>query len=60
MAVKSTEITIDVAPIGIINVPVNNVRDVAFRMLSLPDNVRCVPQGKQIVAFEKREAIIKV
>ena len=40
MAVKSAEIAIDIAPIGIINVPVNDVCNIAFGMRPLSDNVR--------------------
>ena len=43
MAVKSAEIAINIAPIGIVDVPVNDVRNITFRMLPLPDNIRRVP-----------------
>ena len=60
MTIESTKITVNITPIGIVNVSVNNVSDIAFRMLMLPDNIRGVPQSKQIVTLEKRQAVVKV
>ena len=60
MAVKSTKIAIDIAPIGIINVSVNDVCNITFGMRPLSDNVRSVPQSQEVMAFEKRKAVIKV
>jgi hypothetical protein len=54
VAVKSTEIAVNITPIGIVDISVNNVSDIAFGVFPLPDDIRSLSQGKQIVALEKR------
>ena len=60
VAVECAKIAIDVAPIGVVNVPVNDVGDVAFGMLALACHIGGVPQSEELVAFEKRYAIVKI